>query len=386
MLFLLNLTVAAGTIHGLIFYANIIASNRHIFLPRDQSKVFTVFIAWLNLDLGIETCFYNGMDTFYKTCLQFVFPLYVWTLVGALVCISRHSLRVSKLLGTNTIPVLATLFFLSYARIMRIILVALSLTSVHYPSGEEIVWLYDASIPRSYYIPLAVAAVLFLMLLFLPYTILLLLGQWLRAKSHFWVLSWVNNLNLKAFLDAYHAPYKLKHRYWTGLLLLLRCGLYLVFAFNVRGESSINLLAISLAVLGLTVILLFTGSVYKNWGLNVLEISFIVNLGFLVAATYHVTVVKQKDNSRVRGSQVATYISISVAFLTFLGILLCHIYLQIKSKMRRYRLNACQIHRHANPGNLQAEDQDLGNLPLVAPTRTFIQLREPMDLLDTDTL
>ena len=130
LLFLLNLTVAAGTIHGLIFYANIIASNHHIFLPRDQSKVFTVFVAWLNLNLGIETCFYNGMDTFFITCLQFVFPLYVWTLVGALVYISRHSLLVSKLLGTNTIPVLSTLFFLSYAKILCIILVALSLTSL----------------------------------------------------------------------------------------------------------------------------------------------------------------------------------------------------------------------------------------------------------------
>ena len=308
LLFLLNLTVAAGTIHGLIFYANIIASNHHIFLPRDQSMICTVFISWLNLDFGIETCFYNGMDTFVKTCLQFAFPLYVWTLVGALVYISRHSLLVSKLLGTNTIPVLATLFFLSYAKILRIILVALSLTSLHYPSGEEIVWLYDASIPRSWYIPLAVVAVLFLLFLFLPYTFLLLLGQWLRTKSDFWVLSWANNLYVKDFLDAYHAPYQLKHRYWTGLLLLLRCGLYLVFAFNVSGESSTNLLAISLAVLGVTVILLFTGSVYKNWGLNVLEISFIVNLGILAAATYHVTVVSQKGNSQVHGSQVATYI------------------------------------------------------------------------------
>ena len=386
LLFLLNLTVAAGTIHGLIFYANIIASNHHIFLPRDQSMICTVFISWLNLDFGIETCFYNGMDTFVKTCLQFAFPLYVWTLVGALVYISRHSLLVSKLLGTNTIPVLATLFFLSYAKILHIILVALSLTSLHYPSGEEIVWLYDASIPRSWYIPLAVVAVLFLLFLFLPYTFLLLLGQWLRTKSDFWVLSWANNLYVKDFLDAYHAPYQLKHRYWTGLLLLLRCGLYLVFAFNVSGESSTNLLAISLAVLGVTVILLFTGSVYKNWGLNVLEISFIVNLGILAAATYHVTVVSQKGNSQVHGSQVATYISISVAFLTFLGILLGHIYLQIKSKMRRYKLNTYQIHRHANRGNLQPENQDLGNQPLVAPTRSFVQLREPLDLLDTDTL
>lgn len=386
LLFLLDLTVAAGTIHGLIFYANIIASNHHIFLQRDQSKVFTVFISWLNLDFGFETCFYNGMDTFFKTCLQLVFPLYIWALVGALSYISCHSLLVSKLLGTNTIPVLATLFFLSYAKLLRIILVALSLTSLHYPSGEKTVWLYDANIPSSWYIPLAVAAALFLLFLFLPYTFLLLLGQWLQAKSYLRVLSWANNLNMKAFLDAYHAPYKLKHRYWTGLLLLLRCVLYLVFASNVSGESSVNLLAISLAVLGVTVMLLFTGRVYKNWTLNALEVSFIVNLGILTAATHHVTVVNQKDNSQEHRSQVvATYISIGVAFLTFLGILLYHIYLQIKSRIRKYKLNANQMHHKVNAGNSQPEDQDLGNQPVVAPTTTVVQLREPLDLLDPNT-
>ena len=31
LLFLLHVTVAAGTLHGLIFYANIVAANHHIF-------------------------------------------------------------------------------------------------------------------------------------------------------------------------------------------------------------------------------------------------------------------------------------------------------------------------------------------------------------------
>jgi len=60
-LFLLHLTVAAGTLHGLIFYANIVAANHHIF-PQSSNNPAGIFIAWLNLDLGIQTCFYNGMD------------------------------------------------------------------------------------------------------------------------------------------------------------------------------------------------------------------------------------------------------------------------------------------------------------------------------------
>ena len=62
LLLSLKLTVAAGTINGLIFYANIIAVNDAIFFPHKETNVLTVFIAWLNLDLGIETCFFDGMD------------------------------------------------------------------------------------------------------------------------------------------------------------------------------------------------------------------------------------------------------------------------------------------------------------------------------------
>ena len=53
----LNLTPAQGLINGLIFYANIVKANEYIFFPQKQTNFLTVFISWLNLDLGIETCF-----------------------------------------------------------------------------------------------------------------------------------------------------------------------------------------------------------------------------------------------------------------------------------------------------------------------------------------
>ncbi len=56
-LFLCHLTVAEGTVSGLIFYANFLAVNRNIFFPEGTTSILTVFIAWLNLDLGIGTCF-----------------------------------------------------------------------------------------------------------------------------------------------------------------------------------------------------------------------------------------------------------------------------------------------------------------------------------------
>ena len=119
-----NLTVSTGTINGLIFYANIVQATKTAFFPNGSNSTFihilSVFIAWLNLDLGIETCFIQGLNTYYRTWLQFVFPLYIWSLVGLIILISRYSITISKWTGSNTVQVLATLFLLSYAKLLRV--------------------------------------------------------------------------------------------------------------------------------------------------------------------------------------------------------------------------------------------------------------------------
>jgi xanthine/uracil permease len=77
---------------------------------------------------------------------------------------------------------------------------------------------------------------------------------------------------LTAFMDAYHAPYVTKNRYWTGLLLLARVVLYLTAAINVSGEPRFNLLAVSLIIGSLFLLQAYSEmSVYKQWVLNVLE-------------------------------------------------------------------------------------------------------------------
>ena len=119
LLFVCKLTVATGTISGLVFYANIVGPHHTIFLPVKSTDALSVFIAWLNLGFGIETCFYDGMDAYSKTWLQFVFPVYLWVLVGLMILVSHFSQRFANLLGNNPVSVLATLILLSYAKILR---------------------------------------------------------------------------------------------------------------------------------------------------------------------------------------------------------------------------------------------------------------------------
>ena len=63
-LLILNMTVSMGTINGLLFYVNIVKLNETVFFPDGDVPVLTQFVAWLNLDLGIEMCFFNVLDTY----------------------------------------------------------------------------------------------------------------------------------------------------------------------------------------------------------------------------------------------------------------------------------------------------------------------------------
>ena len=97
----LNLTDSTGTLNELIFYTNIIRASQALsFPPEIGSSFLSIFIAWLNLDLGIKTCFCDGLDAYAKTWLQFVFPLYIWLMVITIIVASHYSSTASKILGT----------------------------------------------------------------------------------------------------------------------------------------------------------------------------------------------------------------------------------------------------------------------------------------------
>ena len=387
VLFLLicRITVAAGTVNGLIFYANIVIANRATFFPLGVTNILTVFISWLNLDLGIEVCFYNGMDEYARTWLQFVFPLYIWTLVGMIIIFSYYSSRISKVFGSNPVSVLSTLFLLSYTKIIRTIITAFYFTVLEYPNGPKHVWLYDGNITYLHgkHIPLFVTALVTLLFLFLPYTAILTLGQWFQAKSNKRAFSWINNVYVKPFIDAYHAPYRNKHRYWPGMMLCVRCLLLLVFAFNALGDASVNLLVISFTMFVLTGMTKFTGRIYKTWYLDVIELSFILNLGIVSTATLYIRSRTNGVNESDRNNHTAVvYSSVGTAFITFIAIIFFHTYKQLKSsekcKQILHHLPCQKTKRNANVEQNEDVTFDSGAQAIVAPTSTDIELREPL--------
>ena len=237
LIFILNLTVAQGTLNGLIFYANIIGANESTFFPSVTyiNRPAYTFLSWLNLELGFDVCFFKGMDTYWKTWLQLVFPTYVISLVVLIIFVSGHSLRFTRLISNarkNPVAALATLIMLSYAKFLRTIITTLSFAILHYHNGTKRVWLADATVEYFSVKHSVLFSVAFLILIVgIVYTLLLLCWQWiLRFISHRYP-------RLCHFFEVYHVPYITKYHYWTGLVLVVRVLLYLVFALNTSWGS-----------------------------------------------------------------------------------------------------------------------------------------------------
>lgn len=244
-----RLTVTVGTISGLIFYANIIGTNENAFYPKGHQMVFSVFIAWIKLNLGIETCFTDELDMYTKTWLQFVFPIIIH--VGN--SIAHYSVPEKKLL-VHIEEKFHPYEVLSY-RMERSCTLSFqwhhAYTTLQYTNDTaEVVWLYDANIKflQGKHIPLFVVSVIFLFVLVL-FTLLLLFGQCIKKLlTKVACLRWIK----KPVDDIYYyAPYEKSHQYWPGLLLVIWLVLLVVFGAGALHNNDENLLAISAATFGL---------------------------------------------------------------------------------------------------------------------------------------
>ena len=148
---MLNLTVTDGDINGFILYVNIISINSHLFFPQYSNIIsfWHIFISLKNLDLGVPTCFYSGMDDYAKMWFQLAFPAYLILIATLLIIVSHHSTTVQRITARRALPVLATLFFLSYTKVLRTVSSVLFYysTITDLPSGHTtLVWAADANV------------------------------------------------------------------------------------------------------------------------------------------------------------------------------------------------------------------------------------------------
>ena len=327
ILIALNLTVSVGAINGLVFYANIAKIQESFFFPNGPVPVLSQFISWINLDLGIEVCFFDGLTSCTKAWFQFLFPLYVWLILILIIILARFSERILRLVGSQIVPVLATLLLLSYTKLIRSVIQSLYITGVvNCKDQQQAVWFIDGNIRyfTGCHLPLVIVASAVLVFLILPYTLFLLASPVMESYlTGYKCFRWV--VKLKPVLDAYGGPYHDKYRVWTGVLVLVRLVLALITSLSDSVSISIS------ALMGVAVLLItihcIARDIYRKWQFNALEVVFLLNL---ILLGYCGRQQFLEDRSFFAESYFTIIVLLTASFIMFLGIVFYHIVLRLK--------------------------------------------------------
>ena len=275
-LFTLRLTIANGYPSGFIFYGNVnaIILTESSFSNSPFSSILQYFLSLLNnYSYSHSVCFYNGLNAVIKTALEFVYPVYLWLIVVVIVIISKYSTRVANLTSHSSIQVLATLFYLSFAKLLLDVIDIFIPVNVQTPHGEFTVWYIDGNIPywSKNHMALFITAVGMTMFCLFPFVLFTTFGSLiLQCKSPLREYA-------RPFIDAYQGPYKDKWRWWFGARVCLLLYMYAIYS-QFRGANPILCLYLHLIILIPFTIVHAYFQPLQNSAANSLEIFLLVNL------------------------------------------------------------------------------------------------------------
>ena len=377
LLIALNLTVTVGAINGLLFFANVVKIYQPLLFGIDNVPVLSQFISWINLDLGIETCFANGLNSFYKSLLQFAFPLYLWFLIILIIKLSQSFSKLSQVIGNNAVPVLCTLLLLSYTKLLRTVISILNYATpfknITSSSGcIGAVWYDDATEPyfSGHHLALFIIALIALIGLFLPYILLLLffpLWELCRSKCNVGTSLY---LRLKPFFDAYAGPHTDRFRVWPGLLLVARS----VIAATIAGSTENTvILSVSVAVIIVLLVTMITSSVYKSNWLHILDVCYLLCLQIIFYILFGALSASDSEVN-LNNAKKGMTVMLSLSFFGFLCIIGYHIYSLSFFKK-------CMKQKRSVPlANVVAASSDESFSSSAAPTKSVLDvlLREPL--------
>ena len=246
------------------------------------------------------------MDSYVKMWLQLFFPCFLIFIAVFIIISSRYSTRILRLTYARSLPVLATLFLLSYTGVLRVVLNVLFSYHVitQLPNNhQQRVWSIDASIPLfglKFTVLFITCLVLFLILI--SFNIILFFTRYLskfRAIYRF-----------KPILDAFQGSYKDKYYYWIAVHVILRAVFFALKALNQQ-------LMLVLTTIILVLFTVYYASIhpYNSKLANTQELLFLINLIIMYAVSY-------QQSERI--FTTIANIMISLAFIQFCITLLYH--------------------------------------------------------------
>ena len=228
-----------------------------------------------------------------------------------------------RLCGSHAVPALATLFLMSYTKILLTVTNALSMSQLPCNNTILIVWNVDGNIEYGSGKHLILVVVSCgLLIVGLAYPVLVLCAPLLERYSHKCIPQhrWNPVAKFKPLFDAYGGPYKDKYRFWTGVTLMVRLTLTVTFSFNSGRVAVVNAYIINLGVVGILTFWSFTKGVYTKAYLSALEVFYLLNIFLLTTVSLATACLGSRDY------QTATIVSVVLSFVACLVTMVMHLW------------------------------------------------------------
>ena len=329
-----DVTVKSGRVNGMLFYANVIKlANFEFFALRQPAYLaFQIMINWVNLDFGIPSCFYDGFDLYVKTWLNFAFPLYLFLHFVVIVFCAKRFGAFNKILPTNILAVLTTLALLCFTKLLRSCSFVWPFQKLESVGGSDnvVVWLFDGNI--SYFslkhgILFVFSSIVFVVFV-LPFAVVLVINPYLQSFTahedtcfeRFVCFFRRKIFKFKPLLETYDGPYLTKHRYYNGLLIILRLAIFLITvstSYNSNGQVWFKSTAVSIICIILLGVVV-KGKIYGCPANVIVEFLYLVNLTILE----FVILVMQLSGVSNENQGIVVSLSIAGAFVTFVGVVI----------------------------------------------------------------
>ena len=311
----LGMTITDGYINGFIFYSNTVSVFFTDILPLSYTNggpVILFLVAFLNLDFGIETCFFSGMTQLDVVALELLFPFYLAGILLGIVLLAKYSKRPIIFKSFNATHTLATLLLLSYTRLIRTCVDILGVIQMGSPLGSR--WRADPNLQyfSSYHFFLCILSIVLLIVL-VPFPILLV-----EPRLAFKIKTLCK---LKPLIDAFTAPFDSHRQSWLGFRLLVRI---VIFVIAFLGVNDGRVLTLTILLVLLTILQAYLKP-FSSTSCNLVDLSLGLNLTLLsVVALY----LRPKN---LELSQEVHYVTLG--FITVFGIefLLLLIYYILKA-------------------------------------------------------
>lgn len=305
-----HITITEGYLNSVLFYSNIVSLFVVFLSPNGVYAGSFLPVTWISQNLGIRTCFFDGMTTLAAHALRFVYIAYIFVLMG-IVSLLAQFFQMPRSFQYSPTKIFATLLLLCYTSLLEACVSIFSFNSVFTEDDQILLrWFYD---PNVVYFEglhgfLFALALVIMCIYVIPFPIIILSPKIiLRTKI---------SARFKPLLDPFWAPLKPGYEWWVAFRLFFRWIPVFVWAFS---PFPVNIFVVGFC---LVCLLLFQTKLQPFRGAirNTFDDLLLTNVVLLMLGSLYFYSV---DDLFARS--VYSTVMVSLAYLVFLAIIVVQI-------------------------------------------------------------